>query len=177
MKTKTAHIILTLAVLLLVPFFAESMDIHQESYTFRMNVTRDATCNTFVIAEELSAKSLPTVGCRLSLTLFDVGSSVLSPSAASAILSDLRKCKIQPDDSLQVTGYTCSLGPEKLNQELAQQRAEIVAALLLENGFTVAKVQGAGSQNLVTNDPQELFINRRVEIDLLTNENQEHPKE
>ena len=177
MKTIPAHIIFAIAAVLPVPLLAKTLDIYQEPYTFRMNVTRDITCNTFVIAEERSEKRLPTISCRLSLVYFALGSSTISPAASTSILSDLRRCSIKQEDPLRVTGYTCSLGPERLNQELARQRAETVATLLRCSGFTVAEAKGAGSKDPITSDPREVFINRRVEIDLLKSETQEYIKE
>lgn len=176
MKTITAHIIFALAAIYMVPTLAEPMDIHQELYNLKMNVTQDMTCNTFVIAEERSEKIIPTIRCRLSLVYFALGSSTISPVASTSILSDLRRCAIKPEDSLRVTGYTCNLGSERLNQELAKQRAETVAALLRGNGFTVTEVKGGGSRNPISDDPREVFINRRVEIGLLSNKTRNKPQ-
>lgn len=174
MKTIPAHIFFALAAMLLAPFIAEPMDIHQQPYTFQMDVTQEMTCTTFVIAEQRSGK-LPAVSCQLSRIYFEVGSSIISPAATTSILSDLQRCQIGPKDVLRVTGHTCNLGSEKINQELAQQRAESVAAFLRVKGFTVAEVKGTGSQNPVSSDPQEIFKNRRVEIDLLRSEKNQQP--
>ena len=171
MKTIPAYIIFALTAALPVPLLAKPLDIYQKPYTFKMSVTQDMTGDTFVIAEELSEKRLPTISCRLSLVYFALGNSTISPAASTSILSDLRRCSVKPEDPLRVTGYTCSLGPEKLNQELARQRAETVATLLRGSGFTVAEVKGAGSKDPITSDPSEVFINRRVEIDLLKSKN------
>jgi outer membrane protein OmpA-like peptidoglycan-associated protein len=165
MNTKAARIIFVLTVLLKVPALAVSMNIHQEPYTFRMNMTKDITCNTFVIAEPV--ENLPAVRCRLSVAHFELASADLSPTAAAIILADLKRCQISEDDTLQVTGYACSQGPERLNQKLSQLRAEAVAALLRRNGFTVGAVEGAGSHHPITNIPAEMHQNRRVEIDFL----------
>lgn len=176
MKTIPAYIIFALTAALPVPLLAKPLDIYQKPYTFQMSATQDMTGDTFVIAEELSEKRLPTISCRLSLVYFALGSSTISPAASTSILSDLRRCSIKPEDSLRVTGYTCSIGPEKLNQELARQRAETVAALLRGSGFTVTEIKSGGSRNPITSDPREVFINRRVEIDLLSR-NQEQTTE
>ena len=172
MKTKPAHIIFALVAMVLVPRIAEPMDINQQPYTFQMDVTKDTTCDTFVADEKRSGSRLPAVSCQLSRVYFELGSSIVSPVAATSILSDLQRCKIEPKDFLRVTGYTCNLGSEKSNQELAQQRAETVAALIRAKGFTVAEVKGAGSRNPVSVDLQEIFKNRRVKIDLLRSVNQ-----
>ncbi len=165
MNTKTVYIIFVLTAQLKVPSLAASMDIHQEVYTFRMNMTKDIACNTFVISEPV--KNLPIVRCRLSVAHFSLASSVLSHNAAAIILADLKRCQISENETLQVTGYTCSQGTEQLNQELSQLRAEAVAALLRRNGYTVSRVEGAGSQHPVSINPAEMYLNRRVEIDFL----------
>lgn len=166
MNTKTALIIFVLTLLLKVPALAVAMDIHQEPFTFRTDMTKDITCNTFVITE--ASERLPAVRCRLSMAHFELGSAVLSPGAASTILADLTKCQITPGEYLRITGHTCSLGPERLNRDLSRLRAEAVADLLRQNGFTVGEVQGAGSQCPITDVPAEMELNRRVEIDILS---------
>jgi len=66
-----------------------------------------------------------------------------------------------------ITGYTCELGTDKLNQALSQKRAQTVAKILRNNGYSTIKAQGQGAQNPITRVPQEFYKNRRVEIEIM----------
>lgn len=150
--------------------------IKQDTYTFKMPVTQTVTIDTFVITEgsELvketynkKDKKNAQKNVILSTCLFHFNSSILISSEADKILAVLAK-KISKKEiketPLVVTGYTCSLGPDEYNQILSLQRAKAVADLLRRHDFTVATVQGKGSQNPVTNDPRLFHLNRRVTV-------------
>jgi outer membrane protein OmpA-like peptidoglycan-associated protein len=151
--------------MLLIPEISGALEIRQETYTYQMAMVRDVTTNTFVIGEWESSRGVPAYRCRIAQVLFELGSAVLQPMAAETLLSDLKRCEGM-DMALQVTGHTCRLGPEQLNQTLSLQRARTVARFLQDHGFAVATVQGKGSGQPVTDDPGEYFKNRRVEITL-----------
>ncbi|HIP40584.1 MAG TPA: OmpA family protein [Desulfocapsa sulfexigens] len=193
-KTKTILTLASLPGILIPAFAQSSQidtridTIKQEPYTYQMDVTQTVTTDTFVIIEgsrsntrtdtkayskkdkslaiekkdtSTSRKALATA--VLSTCLFQFDSPVLIPSEIDKTLSILSKKNLQ-NTPLAVTGYTCSLGPKKYNQALSLQRAKAVADLLRRHDFTVATVQGKGSQNPVTNDPQQFRLNRRVTI-------------
>lgn len=166
LRMKLRPRIIVLAGVLLLPTLPEAMEIRQEIYGFQMSVTRDVSCETFVIVDLPSFKIFPRASCCLPVAYFELGSSILPLTAAGQILSGLKRCRITQKDPLAITGHTCEFGPEQLNQALSQQRAEAVAALLLKNGFNVARVLGKGSQETISNEPGEFSVNRRVEIDL-----------
>lgn len=164
MNTKTKIILSALVSMLLIPEISGALEIRQEPYTYQMAMVRDVTTDTFVIGEREPSGDIPAYNCRISLVYFELGSAVLKPMAAEMLLSDLKRCEGMDRASLQVIGHACQLGPEKLNQTLSLQRAGTVARFLQDHGFTVATVQGKGSQQPVTGNPKEFFKNRRVEI-------------
>jgi len=164
MNTKTKIIFSALVSMLLIPELSGALEIKQEPYNYQMAMVRDVTMDTFVIGKrELFLKDVPAYRCSIAQVLFDLGSADLQPMAAETLLSDLKQCKGM-DMTLQVTGHACQLGPEQVNQTLSLQRAQTVGSFLQDHGFTVATVQGKGSEQPVSDDPKEFFRNRRVEI-------------
>jgi len=164
------HFALTMLAILLAPPLSKATEIRQVSYRYHMNMARDISCMTFVIGEfDKPGKSVAT-DCRLTLVHFQLGSAVLLPVEAKAVLSRLDACGITPSTPLVITGYTCELGPDQLNQTLSLQRAKAVAGFLQNHGYTVAAVQGRGSQHPLTDDANDFSRNRRVEIRTLAPE-------
>ena len=164
MNTKTKIIFSALISMLLIPELSGALEIRQKPYTYQMAMVRDVTTDTFVIGERKPfLKDVPAYRCRIAHVLFDLGSADLQPMAAETLLSDLKQCEAM-DMALLVTGHACQRGPEQVNQTLSLQRAMTVAGFLKDHGFTVATVQGKGSEQPVTDDPKEFFKNRRVEI-------------
>lgn len=148
----------------MIPTQSESVEVRQEPYRFRMAVTQDVTSNTFVICEQSKGKHVLTVNSQIPMADFAWDSAVILPATAEAILSNLKRNNISQKMTLSVTGYTCALGTESRNHELSLQRAIAVADLLRGQGFTVATAEGKGASNPITNNPQEFYKNRRVEI-------------
>jgi outer membrane protein OmpA-like peptidoglycan-associated protein len=152
--------------LLLTPSLLQSMEIRQEMYKFRLAAVQEISCETFVILERPEV-GLPTTSCQLPVVYFELNSSALSFTAIETILTDLKFCGITKKDNLFVVGHTCELGSKQLNKALSQRRAETVAGFLRRHGFTIAVVQGKGSQHSLTHNPVEFSRNRRVEITLV----------
>ncbi|MBU1245340.1 OmpA family protein [Myxococcota bacterium] len=167
MNTKTQISILTMTIMLLAPTLPAAMEVRQETVEFHMATTQDMVCETFVITGSPLPQKAPQNTCHSFLLHFQKGSSTLIPAEASSFLSGLQKCRIIQDTPLTITGYTCELGPDQLNQTLSLQRANTVANLLRNRGYTVATVQGKGSLNPVSHDPQRLSNNRRVKIEVI----------
>jgi hypothetical protein len=163
---KKQFVVIILAALLM-PSLAKAMEIRQGSYRYHMNMARDITCMTFVIGDFDEPVHRVAAVCRLALVHFQLGSAVLTPVEAESILSRLKACGITRSTPLVITGYTCKLGPDQLNQTLSLQRARAVAGFLQNHGFAVAAVQGRGSQHPLTDNPDDFFKNRRVEIQVL----------
>jgi outer membrane protein OmpA-like peptidoglycan-associated protein len=102
---------------------------------------------------------------------FDFGSAVLR-TAFAAQLGQL----INPYNGrqVQVSGYTDNVGAPAFNLDLSQRRARAVADVLLEQGFTAARitVSGYGEDNPVASNATEAGrrLNRRIEILLTTSQ-------
>jgi len=138
-------------------------EIREEMYEYDRMLTQRVSCVTFVIAEESTARKLKAV-CSISTVPFEFGNAVLSAVAKRKILTDLKRCEVSSKSLVTVTGHTCTLGSEKLNEALSLQRAEEVASFLQEQGFIAATIEGKGSQIPITDSAIELYKNRRVEI-------------
>jgi len=145
-------------------YLASAMEIRQEEFRYTMNLAQDIACTTFVITDWPNPERLAPVGCKTPVIRFPLGSAVLAPAEAENLMTTLRQCRINKNTPLVVTGHTCSLGSENFNHSLSLQRAMAVAGLLKDCGFSVAEVAGKGSLTPMTTDPQQLFLNRRVEI-------------
>lgn len=171
-----------------------AMAVTEQHYVFRMDVTRDVPVRTFVIGAFVNAKELQAPAdvsvaeknkMLLSLrtrepddvdekririahplvppVLFDLASSSLSEKTGEALLAALGK-RIDKTTPPQVTGYTCDLGSQQVNDTLAMKRAKAVGGLLKAHGFRVGAVLGKGKQGYVSRDPAMRHLNRRVEI-------------
>lgn len=159
------------------------LEIRQEAYTYRMSLTKDISTETFVIttprikpSTTTSSQTSPifqsssqtnSSGSPLSIIHFQFDSAKLTPEAAAATLEILSTANLTKNSELAVIGYTCSKGTDELNQTLSKQRAEIVAILLRNHGYTVKNIQGKGAADPVTTDPEQLYLNRRVEVEIL----------
>lgn len=152
--------------MLLAPTLSAAMEVRQETVNFHMATTQDVVCETFVLTDLPWSQKVPQNTCQLPLIHFQKGRSTLIPAEASSFLAALQQCRITQDTPLTITGYTCELGPDQLNQTLSLQRANTVANLLRTRGYVVATVQGKGSQNPISHDPQRFSNNHRVEIEV-----------
>jgi outer membrane protein OmpA-like peptidoglycan-associated protein len=164
------HFVLILLTVLLMPSLSNTMEIRQGSYRYQMSMARDITCITFVIGDFDEPVHRVAAVCRSILVHFQLGSAVLTSVEAKSILSRLKACGITRSTPLVITGYTCKLGPDQLNQTLSLQRARAVADFLQNHGFAAAAVQGRGSQHSLTDNPDDFYKNRRVEIQVLASE-------
>ena len=91
--------------------------------------------------------------------LFAFGSAHLS-AHEQLRLSELLK-EFPDNDTLDITGYTCTIGTDAYNEQLALHRAQEVAAFLTKGGLTIGGVSGRGKCCPVSTDKR---LNRRVEI-------------
>ena len=102
--------------------------------------------------------------CPMPAVLFPLGSTEPEPGQTDQLISGLRHCQVNPITPLAVTGHTCSLGTEAANLRLSRQRAERVASLLRDRGYTVATVSGKGATEPVSTNPTKRHLNRRVTL-------------
>jgi len=147
---------------------AMALEIRQQEFIFDMTITQNAESETFIITEGSTSTTQLSESCQMLMVYFQKESSSLSPEAAREMITKIQKNGVLPNTPLMITGYTCELGTDNLNQVLSQKRAETVAKILQEHGYSAIKVQGKGAQNSITSVPQELHKNRRVEIEIMT---------
>ena len=102
--------------------------------------------------------------CVLPMILFPLGSSEPEPGEIDRLLTGLRHCQVSPTTPLAVTGHTCSLGTEATNLRLSRLRAEQVATLLRDRGYTLVTVSGKGATDPVSTNPSKRHLNRRVTL-------------
>jgi len=98
---------------------------------------------------------------------FELAGFSLSREAENGILAALADNKVGKASPLKITGYTCDLGPPRINWVLAMQRAVTVARFLREHGYEALTVSGAAGQGQRHNAPETRHLNRRVEINIL----------
>ena len=194
----SGSVISVLAMVMIPATGMTAMSVEQKDYVFRMGVTRDISTSTFVIGEFAQKKQLrppaaipvaeknkihlalrkgqaivtgekqiDNVQRTIPPVLFDLSSSSLSRETEQEILSALEKM-VDKDTPLQITGFTCDLGSQQINDLLALKRATVVADLLKFHGFNVVAVSGKGRQGYVSRDPEMRHLNRRVEIGILS---------
>jgi len=171
-----------------------AVSVAEQNYVFEMDVTRDVAFRTFVIGELVKSKELRppaevpvaeknkmllslrtretdnsgekrirTAHSLVSPVLFELASSSLAERTEEELLAALEK-KTDKKTPLQITGFTCDLGSQQVNDDLAMKRATTVAELLRAHGFRVGAVHGKGKQGYVSSDPAMRRLNRRVEI-------------
>jgi outer membrane protein OmpA-like peptidoglycan-associated protein len=105
---------------------------------------------------------------NMSDVLFDFGKYTLKPEAREKLAKISGIVLAHPGLSLQVEGYTDSVGSDQVNQQLSERRADTVRDFLLTQGVAGSAVtaQGFGKANPVaSNDTAEgRQKNRRVQL-------------
>ena len=165
-----------LATLIFSPVQGAKLEIQQEAFTYRMSLIKDISTETFLITTPQIKPSVTTFSPGASQILpagkslsiyFDLNSAKPASGAAATIFDTFNKLNIKKTTPLAVTGFTCELGSDEINQRLSRQRAEAVAFLLSDNGYTVRAIKGKGAADPVTTDPEQLYLNRRVELEII----------
>jgi outer membrane protein OmpA-like peptidoglycan-associated protein len=113
-----------------------------------------------------------STGIRLNLPagiLFDTGKSVLKPEAQESIKAAFQILTMYPDSKLIVEGHSDNTGNENDNITLSKNRAKAVLDALTARNLPknmTAEIKGYGSGRPVRkgNSPEDLALNRRVEI-------------
>lgn len=119
--------------------------------------------------DELKAKQTER-GMVLTLgdVLFDTGRATLNPGAARAIDQLATFLKENPVRTIEVEGYTDSVGSEQMNQTLSERRANAVKNALMDRGIESNRIaaRGFGEGNPVASNATAAGRqqNRRVEI-------------
>ncbi|MFZ5798862.1 MAG: OmpA family protein [Thermodesulfobacteriota bacterium] len=175
MKMKQHPLFTILTALVLLPKLATATEIRQEEFRYAMSLAQEVACKTFVITDQPRSGRLAVVGCQPPMVHFHLGSAVVASAEAESLMTRLRTCRFNKNTPLIVTGHSCIIGPEQINQELSLQRAKAVADLLLAHGFTVAEASGRGSGSPLTTDPEQYSLNRRVEISPVSDQDDNSP--
>ena len=167
MKRINRTITLALATGIFFTTEAMALEIKQQEFIFDMTTIQIAESDTFVICEGSTSITKLSESCRMLMVYFQKGSAKLTPGAAQEIITKIQKSGVLPNTSLVITGYSCELGTTKNNQALSYKRAKTIADILEGHGYSTNTVQGKGTQNPITNIPQEFYRNRRVEIEIM----------
>jgi outer membrane protein OmpA-like peptidoglycan-associated protein len=106
--------------------------------------------------------------------LFDFDSTTLK-SGASSVVNELSNfLKEYPERSIQIEGFTDSIGSAEYNRNLSQQRADALKMAIVRTGISSQRIQtiGYGEEFPVATNMNEAGRqqNRRVEI-IISNEN------
>ncbi len=105
---------------------------------------------------------------------FETGSDVFSGNYAEVL--DVGVAVLTRDQSLQlvIEGHTDSIGPDDVNLELSQRRAEAVMNYFIENGIAAERLTAVGkgeTEPVVANDtPEGQARNRRIQYVLTSNQ-------
>jgi outer membrane protein OmpA-like peptidoglycan-associated protein len=104
-------------------------------------------------------------------TLFDSGSSAVSPGAAQRLSSLAQTLSRYPASEVVVRGYTDSVGSEASNLRLSEDRANNVRNYLVNGGVAPNRItaMGLGEQFPLATNATEAGRqqNRRVEIEIV----------
>jgi len=125
------------------------------------SLCRRACDGQVIIGLKSTGSSLQTY--QLPGPHFELDSAELSHVEIARLLKNVQACHIGLDTRVNVTGYTCRLGTEAHNQNLSLRRAERVADLLRQQGYTIGEVTGKGPDCPVAGE-DHLELNRRVEF-------------
>jgi outer membrane protein OmpA-like peptidoglycan-associated protein len=100
--------------------------------------------------------------------LFDFNKATLKPEAKNQLARVLQALKEQPGLQTHIVGHTDSVGSDAYNMKLSQQRAESVAAYLVQNGVSRQSIRTdfRGEREPVASNATDdgRAQNRRVEI-------------
>jgi OOP family OmpA-OmpF porin len=100
---------------------------------------------------------------------FDFDQAVLRAEDKQRLDAAVAQLKTLPEDAtIQVTGYTDSVGTEEYNRDLSMRRAQAAQEYLVSNGVDQKRIvlSGMGESNpIASNDTAEgRAMNRRVEV-------------
>lgn len=99
---------------------------------------------------------------------FAFGKAELSPASLTNLDPMLKRLQDYSQATATITGYTDNVGPDAVNQNLSEQRAQSVSNYFSENGVSADRMTVIGNGSLdpvASNDTIEgRAMNRRVEI-------------
>jgi len=134
-----------------------------------------ATCATLAACVD-DQQALQTSDPIYTMVFFATDSVSLNKRAQDQLTNTIRdptppiKAALQPNSKAKicVTGHTDKVGPETINKEVAQRRADAVAKYLVELGVPqqriVTESLGSSKPLVVTAPGTPEISNRRVEV-------------
>ncbi|MCA0958760.1 MULTISPECIES: OmpA family protein [Flavobacteriaceae] len=103
--------------------------------------------------------------------LFDTGKSSIKAESTSVMVDIIQILNEYPNAKFTVEGHTDSVGSEKLNQKLSEERANSVRDFLIDKGIAADRLTAIGygeAKPIATNNTRAgRAQNRRVEINLV----------
>ncbi len=103
--------------------------------------------------------------------LFDTGKSSIKAESTSVMVDIIQILNEYPNAKFTVEGHTDSVGSEKLNQKLSEERANSVRNFLIDKGISASRLTAIGygeAKPIATNNTRAgRAQNRRVEINLI----------
>ena len=120
-------------------------------------------------ADNASDQSSDDIIMSGNTVFFEFGSKELGEKGQ--VLLDNFVEQLGSSESVEVTGYTCNLGPEEFNQYLSESRAQAVKAYLVLKGVAedriVTKAEGIENPAASNDEKETRMKNRRVEVKVL----------
>ena len=106
-----------------------------------------------------STNSIKSINSALTV-FFDVNTSAMNESETRKLRHFIRKLPSAAE--VEISGYTCRLGPDAYNQKLARDRAAAVAWIINKHGIRVRSATGMPGCCFISDT--EPAKNRRAEI-------------
>ncbi|MBD0256127.1 MAG: PorP/SprF family type IX secretion system membrane protein [Cytophagales bacterium] len=102
---------------------------------------------------------------------FELGSSELSPASEQLVAEIKAVLEAHPDQVLEISGHTCNIGTDEVNQKVSMERAERVKSSLIKEGISADRIRTVGRSDKypVASNATEAGRrkNRRVEFKML----------
>ena len=117
-------------------------------------------------ADNTPDQTFADVSSAKNTVFFEFGSNELNINGQ--VLLDNFVEQLGNSDLVELTGYTCNIGPENVNQYLSKNRAQTVKAYLMFKGIDESRIvtEGRGGENPAASNSDKItrMINRRVEM-------------
>lgn len=128
-------------------------------------LTASAQGENEVVGPKITVSDDYSAHCEVPALYFEKGSARVRPEGFASVLRALQACGPIQILAVSVSGYTCDLGGQELNDHLAASRAQNVALMLQAQGYKIKNVSAHGREGYVTQNPDLREKNRRVEIE------------
>ncbi|WP_176736735.1 OmpA family protein [Oligoflexus tunisiensis] len=118
----------------------------------------------------------PDVSLRGPVAYFSSGSTDVDPRYEDNINNLARALTQDQESKVVLSGYADPRGDKELNDRLARERAEAVAAILRDKGVSPEQIEvrawpGTSGKGRVNRSPAQLQLDRRVEAYITSNTN------